>query len=58
MMIIRSIQSEHYADYVALIGSQLGEGYLTESHFVELADDPLAVCFEAQSINGRASKCV
>lgn len=52
MVIIRSIQPEHYADYVALIGSQLGEGYLTENHFVELAADPLAVCFEAQAING------
>ena len=52
MPIIQAIQPHHYADYVALIGAQLGEGYLTENHFVELASDPQAVCFEAQNANG------
>ncbi len=44
---IRPIQSAHYADYVTLIGKQLGEGYLTEADFIEIAEDNQAICFEA-----------
>ncbi|OOH84524.1 hypothetical protein BMT54_12160 [Pasteurellaceae bacterium 15-036681] len=44
---IQPIQSHHYADYVALIGKQLGEGYLKIADFEALANNPQAICFEA-----------
>lgn len=48
---IQPIQTLHYADYVALIGKQLGEGYLTEADFREMAADDQAIFLEA--VNGQ-----
>ncbi|AAU38009.1 unknown [[Mannheimia] succiniciproducens MBEL55E] len=44
---IQPIQASHYADYVALIGKQLGEGYFKQADFEALANNPQAICFEA-----------
>ena len=47
MKTIQLIQENHYADYVKLIGSQLGEGYFTTADFAQLTANPNALCFEA-----------
>ena len=52
MVTIYPIQTHHYLDYVDLIDSQLGKGYLTERDFSALANDLQAVCFEAQNAKG------
>lgn len=51
MHTINPIQENHYADYVELIGSQLGEGYFTTNDFAQLKENPNALCFEAVDAN-------
>lgn len=50
---IQTIQPAHYADYVALIGKQLGDGYFKIADFEALAENKQAICFEAVDEHNR-----